>query len=175
MQIYHITDLPSFISGNHLVILDPHSKYIPGSQGGKRWDLTKAPYFEDFYADQLSGYNMLGYKSKEHYPGTLFRFPLRTPEMAEKSDISKSPYTEQSVHNLISSFKKEAPVSLLFLKHVESIKLYYWKEGEEEPEMVYAVELKDLTDEVRLLRKKMIEYVNIGNYGNEERINKRCR
>jgi sacsin len=106
---------------------------------------------------------MLGFTGKDNFPGTLFRFPLRTPELAEESDISKSPYTEQSVHNLIASFKKEAPLALLFLKYVESIKLYYWAEGEEDPEIVYSVELADLTDEVRALRKKMIDYVKIGN------------
>jgi hypothetical protein len=28
--VYHLTDLPSFVSGQHLVLFDPHAKYLPG-------------------------------------------------------------------------------------------------------------------------------------------------
>ena len=29
--MYHFTDLPSFVSGEHLVMFDPHTKYVPGA------------------------------------------------------------------------------------------------------------------------------------------------
>lgn len=29
--VYHFTDMPSFVSGEHLVIFDPHTKYLPGA------------------------------------------------------------------------------------------------------------------------------------------------
>ena len=29
--VYHFTDLPSFVSGEHLVMFDPHTKYVPGA------------------------------------------------------------------------------------------------------------------------------------------------
>lgn len=37
-QVYHITDLPSFVSSNYLVILDPHAQNLPGDSQcyGKR-------------------------------------------------------------------------------------------------------------------------------------------
>lgn len=31
--VYHLTDLPSFVSGQHLVLFDPHAKYLPGAAG----------------------------------------------------------------------------------------------------------------------------------------------
>lgn len=30
-SVYHFTDLPSFVSGEHLVMFDPHTKYVPGA------------------------------------------------------------------------------------------------------------------------------------------------
>lgn len=29
--VYHFTDLPSIVSGEHLVMFDPHTKYVPGA------------------------------------------------------------------------------------------------------------------------------------------------
>lgn len=29
--VYHFTDLPSVVSGEHLVMFDPHTKYLPGA------------------------------------------------------------------------------------------------------------------------------------------------
>lgn len=30
-SVYHFTDVPSFVSGEHLVMFDPHTKYVPGA------------------------------------------------------------------------------------------------------------------------------------------------
>ena len=68
-------------------------------------------------------HNILGFKSSsKEYQGSLFRFPLRTQEA--NSEISKSPYHLKNVLDLYDSFFKEAPIILLFLKHVLEISLY---------------------------------------------------
>lgn len=36
--VYHFTDLPCFVSGDHLVMFDPHAKYLPVGGWGKRMD-----------------------------------------------------------------------------------------------------------------------------------------
>lgn len=28
--VYHFTDVPSFVSGDHVVMFDPHARYLPG-------------------------------------------------------------------------------------------------------------------------------------------------
>ena len=28
--VYHLTDVPSFVSGDHIVMFDPHARYLPG-------------------------------------------------------------------------------------------------------------------------------------------------
>ena len=57
------------------------------------------------------------------YPATIFRFPLRQPNA--KSEISSNSYSVDRVRDfLFQSFIEEAPIILLFLKHVEEITLY---------------------------------------------------
>ncbi len=152
--MYHITDLPSFVSGEHLVILvsdytsisyskDPHAKFLPGDRQtcGKRWNFCANRDLLDKFSDQLEAYKVFGCDMQNYFPGTLFRFPLRTPELAPQSQISKIPYTYQSIQNLITSFKREAPYLLLFLKHVECIAISVWSEGEENPTETYSVSI----------------------------------
>ena len=28
--VFHFTDVPAFVSGGHIVIFDPHARYLPG-------------------------------------------------------------------------------------------------------------------------------------------------
>ena len=37
-SVYNITDLPSFVSGHHLCMLDPHECYL--GDRGRKWNLT---------------------------------------------------------------------------------------------------------------------------------------
>ena len=43
--VYHLTDVPSFVSGDQLVAFDPHARYLPGINAaapGLRIAFTKA-------------------------------------------------------------------------------------------------------------------------------------
>lgn len=123
-SVYHITDLPSFVSGRHLVILgrmcsnkdvefedfvsmltvsvvsatffvyfvifvflhaDPHAKYLPSERQtcGKRWDfVSSGDIMHTQYEDSLDPYKIFGCDMKSEFQGTLFRFPLRTEQIA---------------------------------------------------------------------------------------------
>lgn len=54
-----------------------------------------------------------------HFPGTLFRFPLRQ----SPSKISENLYSPERVRELLLTFLGDAPISLLFLKNVRRITL----------------------------------------------------
>lgn len=48
---YHLTDLPSFVSGQHLVLFDPHARYLPGAsaaQPGLRVNLQRGRLLQQF-------------------------------------------------------------------------------------------------------------------------------
>lgn len=140
-----------------MVLLDPHARYLPGDTQcyGKRyilgvfdqlfrWDLVGHPKLFEEFEDQLNPFDLFGKATEENgfFDGTLvrttvsvltyhlqFRFPLRTPETAPHSQISRRAYTPEMVHELFSSFMKEGALVLLFLKFVESVELLTWTEG----------------------------------------------
>jgi len=48
---YHLTDLPSFVSGQHLVLFDPHARFLPGAsaaQPGLRVNLQRGRLLQQF-------------------------------------------------------------------------------------------------------------------------------
>eukprot|EP01046_Picozoa_sp_COSAG06_P033936 COSAG06_NODE_3509_length_5256_cov_6.771379_4_plen_234_part_00 len=71
------------------------------------------------------------------YPGTIMRLPLRTPELAEESEIKKGKaFTEETMQEIFRSFRDEVVELLIFLRHVENIRLLEWHDGEAQPREV---------------------------------------
>ncbi|XP_038061695.1 sacsin-like [Patiria miniata] len=134
ISVYHLTDMPCIISGSKIGFLDPlekhfihdthtNTRYI--GRRGKKWKmsanlLAKFPNQFSPYLIDLFHCNHKNFDSG-HLEGTIFRFPFRTSE----SLISKSVFTnDERVRDLFASFQRDAEISLLFLKHVESITVY---------------------------------------------------
>ena len=124
--VYHLTDVPTFVSsgeeiGDVLCVLDPHYKYVPGataSEPGRMFRETTrlkkmfphifSCYLEDKFPIQNS---------------TMFRFPLRTQEMASDSKISKSQVTPEALDDMMEALKGELFEVLLFVNSVRKITL----------------------------------------------------
>lgn len=70
-----------------------------------------------------------------HFAGTIFRFPLRTEELASKSKISKKPVSISDIEVLFEEFKQQLSEILLFLKNVESIEFYRYETTKEVRDM----------------------------------------
>eukprot|EP00878_Enallax_costatus_P018109 GHUV01019053.1.p1 GENE.GHUV01019053.1~~GHUV01019053.1.p1 ORF type:complete len:1075 (+),score=289.48 GHUV01019053.1:149-3226(+) len=124
--VYHLTDLPSFVSGQHLVLFDPHAKYLPGAsaaQPGLRINLTRGQLMRQF-PDAFAPYMHFGCTMEGTYPGTLFRFPLRSGATAATSDIKSSPTTAEQALQLLQSLAEVLPQALLFLKSLKQIEVY---------------------------------------------------
>lgn len=78
-SVFHWTDVPSFVSGDHLVMFDPHSKYVPGATDtsrGIKICFASSELVQQF-PDQMLPYCHFGNDMKSHFDGTLFRFPFR--------------------------------------------------------------------------------------------------
>ncbi|XP_074631900.1 sacsin-like [Acropora palmata] len=119
-SVYHMTDLPSIVSGDAIAFLDPHEVHFDRNETGKMFSLKDRPLQE--HRDQFLPYeDVLDCKiSTQFYNGTLFRFPLRN----EPSDLSQKNYTPDKVRQLFDALQKEASVILLFLKNIEEIALF---------------------------------------------------
>ena len=145
-----------------MVVLDPNCLYVRPK--GKI--IKTSPEFYASKIDQVTPYCMdrFGFDAANstYFNGTVFRFPFRTAETAPRSKISDTIYTMEKVQYLINSFKKEAPNMLLFLKHVESVKLFMWLPGEKEPSLAYSIKLLELTDATRQQRQIMLKYISAG-------------
>ncbi|XP_038062187.1 sacsin-like [Patiria miniata] len=168
ISVYHLTDIPCIISGNKIGFLDPLEKHFSHDphtntrykgRRGKKWNMT-ADLLAKF-PDQFSPYLIdLFHCNQNNFEngkleGTIFRFPLRTSE----SLISKSVFTDHArVHDLFASFQRDAEISLLFLKHVESIAVYERDHQDANPRLICKVQIHP--DDCHQLRMDKTTFLN---------------
>ena len=118
-SVYHITDVPSFVSGECLCIFDPTLKYLKGvchkNSPGK-----KVKYRSKILAQsqQLTPYeDLFGFTASSDYNGTIFRLPFRK----SASQISSTLYNDRLVQQMKGDLKENGSKLLLFLQHVKCI------------------------------------------------------
>lgn len=136
-SVYHLTDTPSFVSGEHLVVFDPHTCFMPGttaSQPGLRMKYCSDKHsLSQTFPDQFRPYEYFGCDFKKAYPGTLFRFPFRNATRARKSEISKRSYSVSDVNVLLEQLSAELAQYLIFLRSVCTIEIYRLAENSTVP------------------------------------------
>lgn len=124
---YHLTDTPSFVSGEYLVIFDPHCCFAPGAtanQPGLRVKYTGGNNLSATFKDQFDCFRHFGCDFEESFNGTLFRFPLRTTSLARQSEISKRRYTAEDIISSLETLVENLPNHLLFLRNLRTIEVY---------------------------------------------------
>ena len=155
------TDLPSVLSGNRLFVIDPHEKYfkVKGSMtSGFMWNLAEQkteirrlthqfdPYRGIFNCSQRSF-------DKGNFDGTMFRFPMRNT----LSPLSDQIYKHEKVMELFSSFKSNAYLILVFLKHLEEIVLCTRAVGEDKSQPLFTVRVaQSCLESVRHYRSQFL-------------------
>ena len=133
--VYHLTDVPSFISREHLVVFDPNTHHLQRhikdrSRPGIHINLTTKPESLTRYHDQFRPYNgVFGCNTMQtsdgfYYDGTLFRFPFRTASQARTSDIRKTAYGRDRIQTIVSSLCECASTLLIFSQHVKEVEVY---------------------------------------------------
>ncbi|KAM3391279.1 hypothetical protein ACQJBY_012755 [Aegilops geniculata] len=159
-SVYHLTDLPSFVSGKYVVMFDPQGAYLPNvsaANPGKRIDYVSSTALT-LYGDQLSPYRAFGCDMKALFQGTLFRFPLRNAEQASSSRLSRQVYTEDDILSLFAQLYEEAVYNLLFLKNVLALEMYVWEPDMSEPKIVYSCALRSQDDKLSWHRQALIRF-----------------
>ena len=145
--VYNLTDVPSFVSGNHLVVFDPHTKYLGEclenkNNPGIRLKITKKKIsnFKDQFQpyEGIFGFQPIKDTEKEYnYNGTLFRLPLRTRIQAANSEISDVYYSEEEMESLIEKVIEGAHTMLLFTQHVKTVSFYVMHQKGQSPSMLF--------------------------------------
>ena len=146
--VYHLTDLPSFVSGKYIHMLDPTRSFLvdPGQEPGIQVDLVcSRDGMLNMYEDQFSVFNLELFNcnvfNAEPFNGTLFRLPFRT----KSSDISDTVYVKSVIEDLLSQILQQAESSILFLQHIKCIEIYRRKEGSD-PKLLLKVSKNELTN-----------------------------
>uniref|UniRef100_UPI0037E8DF6F sacsin n=1 Tax=Semicossyphus pulcher TaxID=241346 RepID=UPI0037E8DF6F len=131
--VYHVTDIPSILSGNSLLILDPNVTHLKKhikhkSNPGIKLDLSQQRLFH-WFPGQFGPYerifdcNFTGQCLPEPYPGTLIKLPFRTEEEALKSEISSKVYLRDNILTFQQDFTRNSQTHLLFLKNINTLSL----------------------------------------------------
>ncbi|XP_030633609.1 sacsin [Chanos chanos] len=152
-SVYHITDCPSFISNNDILcIFDPHARYAPGATSG-----SPGRMFRDLDSDFRSQFSdVLNLYLGSHFRlerSTMFRFPIRSTDMAKISEISSVPASDRMVQNLLDKLRTDGVELLMFLNHMEKISICEIESGTGDLKTLYSVTAK-ITDGDRLKRKQ---------------------
>ena len=134
--VYHLTDVPSIMSGKSLVIFDPHMKYLGDAmkrgEPGVRIALHNRVSGIANFSDQFSVFegvfgahiNLDSKVESQLYEGSLFRFPLRNAHCALTSEIKKLHYSEFEMRKLLAKVEESLDVLLLFTQNVVKFSVY---------------------------------------------------
>ncbi|XP_078588971.1 sacsin-like [Branchiostoma floridae x Branchiostoma japonicum] len=170
-SVYHVTDVPSFVSGSRVLFFDPHathlSKHIKDkSRPGIGLDLQKNTRLVSRFKDQFKPFQgVFGYSTSTSYNGTLFRLPLRTPQEASGSEISDAVYStpgNKNMKSLVESFKNGLKLLLLFTQNVTHVTMYTLDEFSDPSKMITTFEVSK-TDMKYLHEMQISSHVLTGN------------
>lgn len=110
-------DLPGVLSPPSLGVLDPECQVLPGASAC--WDISAAQDLPGLFEPFWAGLEAVG-QHRGSAQGTFFRFPLRW----QPSGIAAGVSSPEHLHSLLQTFLTEAPLALLFLRHVRRVTLY---------------------------------------------------
>lgn len=159
-SVYHLTDLPSFVSGKYVVLFDPQGIFLPkvsASNPGKRIDYVSSSAIS-VYKDQFLPYCAFGCDMKTPFSGTLFRFPLRNAEQAATSKLSRQEYSEDDLSSLLLQLYEEGVFTLLFLKSVLRIEMYVWDSQDSEPRKLYSCSVSSASNDIVWHRQAVLRF-----------------
>ena len=142
-SVYHITDVPSFVSRNFLYIFDPTLKHLQKAVSNPARPGKKLKFTEKFIStsQQLQPYTgLFGFDPKRPYDGTMFRLPFRKAY----SEISSTFYSESTVQELIEQMKESNSNLLLFLQHVKKITFSRFDPDKKSPTQLLEICLSDV-------------------------------
>ncbi|XP_040912741.1 sacsin [Toxotes jaculatrix] len=131
--VYHVTDVPSILSGNSLLILDPNVTHLKKhirhkANPGIKLDLSQQRLFH-WFPGQFGPYerifdcNFTRQGPLKPYPGTLIKLPFRTEEEALQSEISTKVYHTHDITAFQRHLTFNSQTHLLFLKNMNSLSL----------------------------------------------------
>ena len=159
--VYHLTDVPSFLSRESFVVFDPNVQNLSGiiteSHPGLRIDLAKNARPLKTFTDQFQSYHDVFQcntrpqnDERFYFNGTLFRFPFRTKLQAARSEISEEVYDAKKIETLIDSLREGISLLTLYTQHVVEVEVYDLDQNKDPREMRLILSAKKNVESVKL-------------------------
>ncbi|TWW80704.1 Sacsin DnaJ -like protein subfamily C member 29 [Takifugu flavidus] len=128
--VYHVTDIPSVLSGTSLLILDPNVTHLKThinnkSNPGIKLNLSQRELFKCF-PGQFGPYERIfdcDFTQQNPYAGTLIRLPFRTEEEALTSEISQRVFCKYDINSFLECLCEDSKIHLLFLRNICTLAL----------------------------------------------------
>ncbi|EEY57113.1 uncharacterized protein PITG_10921 [Phytophthora infestans T30-4] len=162
-SVYHVTDLPTFVSGSQLVFFDPQACHLPNvnpSNPGKMIDYIAHPDLVDNFPAQIDPFRCFGCNFSESFAGTIFRLALRTEEQAQQSKLSNRAQTPAKMAEMLKEFADSLPTVLLFLRNVCKISIWEWRAGEDSPAVLHEALITNMTSDIKA--KRSLQHTSLG-------------
>ncbi|XP_077096259.1 sacsin-like isoform X1 [Siphateles boraxobius] len=131
--VYHVSDIPSILSGKTLLILDPNVTHLEKHILSKGNPGIKLDPFQERLCKRFPGQfkshegifdcDLSVQNSKKSYNGTLIKLPFRTLEEANQSEISSKVFDEERIMSFRNHLTDNSQTHLLFLKSITSMTL----------------------------------------------------
>ena len=152
-SVYHITDVPSFISRDYLYIFDPTLKHLQKAVSNPARPGKKTKFTQKVIStsQQLQPYTgLFEFDPKRPYDGTMFRLPFRKAY----SEISSTFYSESTVQELLEEMKESNSNLLLFLQHVKKITFSRFDPDKTVPTQLLEMHLSEvlISQNIKLLK-----------------------
>ena len=142
-SVYHMTDVPSFVSREFLYIFDPMLKYLGDavknrSRPGKKLSFTHRILKHSKQMDPFR--DLYDFNPSQEYKGTIFRLPFRK----NPSEISRTVYDSDTVMELLGNLEKHSNEIILFLRHIKCITFSRFDNGSKCPTVLCKIEKRSL-------------------------------
>ncbi|XP_072011594.1 sacsin-like [Engystomops pustulosus] len=156
--VYHITDVPSIMSGSKVLIFDPNAnhlqKHILKSNPGMKLDLQNNSKLLHIFSDQFQPFvDVFGCKLVQpfHFDGTLIRLPFRTEEEARETEICQQAFSNEQINLIMTDFENSSETLLIFLRNVKEASLSHLSNGSNPGSQTKKVHVKKVTVKELLL------------------------
>ena len=153
-SVYHVTDVPSFVSREWLYIFDPRLEYLQDiiddpNLTGKYLNFTKG----SLQSAQMAPYmGLFDFEADQSYNGTIFRLPFRS----QRQGISDVKFDENEVKKLQDGVRKEGSKLLLFLQNVNSITFSRIEKGQRSPQPLLQVKKNSVSHNINRSRRQEV-------------------
>ena len=139
-SVYHITDIPSFVSQEMLYIFDPTMSHLgkeikDPARPGKKIKFTDRIVASSRQLEPFEG--LYGFDKRMPYKGTIFRLPFRT--RTSQNEISGIMYSESMAKQLLKNIQQSSSELLLFLQNVKKITCSQINPGQAVPKTLFEV------------------------------------